>query len=365
MTKSAAIREDLEAPVARIGRRIDEAIARMAPYGGSPVWRDAVSAALAISHGPRHLVRAQLVLLGSIAGGGGPAGERIERFATGVELLHLFMLVHDDVMDNATLRRGKPTLGLAIQAADRTIGWLEARDLAVLMGDMLNVLAMRHLAPGVGATTGDVAACELLLDACARAGVGQFHDLLGLQRLGDNEAAFRREILDKTAYQAFAAPFAAGLVLARPDADPTEALAWGHRLGRAFQVLGDLTDLVAPPAVTGKDGLRNLLEGRPSLPLLFLHERTSGDDRELVESIVGKKTMELGERALLADLIARHEIVEACSTWARAEIAEAAQASAASAFAPEARAGMAAVEQSLREHLDEVVAHAARWREED
>ena len=365
MTKSAAIRGDLDAPVARIGRRIDEAIAQMGPYGGSSVWRDAVSAVLAISHGPRHLVRAQLVLLGSVAGGGGPSGDRIERFATGVELLHLFMLVHDDVMDNATLRRGKPTLGLAIQASDRTIGWIEARDFAVLMGNMLNVLAMRHLAPGVGATTGDVAACDLLLDACARAGVGQFHDLLGLDRLGDNEAALRREILDKSAYQAFAAPFAAGLVLARPDADPAEALAWGRSLGRAFQVLGDLTDLVAPPAVTGKDGLRNLLEGRPSLPLLFLHERTTGDDRELVESIVGKKAMELGERALLADLIARHDIVEGCAAWVRREIAAAAQVSSASLFAQEAKEGMAAVEQSLLEHLDEVVAHAARWREED
>ncbi len=365
MTKSSAIRGDIEAPVARIGHRIDEAIAGMSSYGSSPAWRDAVAAVLAISRGPKHLVRAQLVLLGSIAGGGPPSGDRLERFATGVELLHLFMLIHDDVMDSATLRRGKPALGLAIQASDRTIGWLEARDLAVLMGNMLNVLAMRHLAPGVGATAGDIAACELLLDACCRAGVGQFHDLLGFRRLGDDEAALRREILDKTAYQTFAAPFAAGLVLAREDADPAEAIAWGRSLGLAFQALDDLTDLVAPPAATGKDGLRNLLEGRPSLPLLFLHERTSGEDRELVESIAGKKTMEFGERARLSDLIARYDIVEGCAAWVRKEIAVAARASLASGFSTEAREGMAAVEQSLLGPLDEVVALAARWREEE
>ena len=75
--------------------------------------------------------------------------------------------------------------------------------------------------------------------------------------------------------------------------------------------------------------------------------------------------MELGERALLADLIARHEIVEGCAAWVRAEIAEAARVSAASHFAPEAKVGMAAVEQSLLAHLDEAVAHAARWREDD
>jgi len=365
MTKSRSIREELDAPVARIARRVDEAIDQMSPFGGSSVWRDAVAAVLAINRGPKHLVRAQLVLLGSVAGGGAPSGERIERFATGVELLHLFMLVHDDVMDNATLRRGKPALGLAIQAADRTIGWLEVRDLAVIMGNMLNVLAMRHLAPGAGATSGDVAACELLLDACCRAGVGQFHDLLGFRRLGDDEAALRRALLDKTAYQTFAAPFAAGLVLAREGADPTEAIAWGRSLGLAFQALDDLTDLVAPPAVTGKDGLRNLLEGRPSLPLLFLHERTVGADRELVEAIAGKKTMELGERARLADLIERHDIVEGCASWVRAEVAVAARASLASGFSAEAREGMSTVEQSLLGHLDEVVAQAARWREEE
>ena len=365
MTKSSAIRGDLEAPVARIARRIDETIEQMSSLGSSPAWRDAVAAVLAISRGPKHLVRAQLVLLGSIAGGGAPSGDRLERFATGVELLHLFMLVHDDVMDSATLRRGKPALGLAIQASDRTIGWLEARDLAVVIGNILNVLAMRHLAPSLGATAGDVAAYELLLDACSRAGVGQFHDLLGFRRLGDDEEALRREILDKTAYQTFAAPFAAGLVLAREDADPSEAIAWGRSLGLAFQALDDLTDLVAPPAATGKDGLRNLLEGRPSLPLLFLHERTAGDDRELLESIEGKKTMELGERARLADLIARHDIVGGCATWIRAEIDVAVRASLASGFSREAREGMAAVEQSLLGHLDDVVTQAARWRDDD
>jgi geranylgeranyl diphosphate synthase type I len=365
MTKSSAIRGDLEAPVARIAARIDAALEQMSALGRSPAWRDAVAAVLAISRGPKHLVRAQLVLLGSIAGGGPTSGDRIERFATGVELLHLFMLIHDDVMDNATLRRGKPALGLAIQASDRTIGWLEARDLAVLMGDMVNVLAMRHLAPGLGATAGDVAACELLLDACGRAGVGQFHDVLGFRRLGHDEEALRGEILDKTAYQAFAAPFAAGLVLAREDADTAAAIAWGRSLGLAFQALDDLTDLVAPPGATGKDGLRNLLEGRPSLPLLFLHERTTGDDHELVESIAGKKTMELGERARLADLIARYDIVGGCATWVRAEIAVAVRASLASGFSSEAREGMTAVEQSLLGHLDDVVAMAARWREDD
>lgn len=359
------IREDFIAPVARIVRRVDDAIEQMSTYGDSPAWRDAVSAVLAISRGPKHLVRAQLVLLGSLVGGGATSGDRIERFATGVELLHLFMLVHDDVMDNATRRRGRPALRVAIQAADPSIDWLAARDLAVIMGNMLNVLAMQHLSPGAGATAGEAAACALLLEACCRAGAGQFHDLLGFRRLGGDEAALRRELIDKTAYQAFAAPFAAGLILTRQDADRTAAITWGCSMGLAFQTLDDLTDLVAPPALTGKDGLRNLLEGRPSLPLLLLHARTTGEDRAFLEATLGKKAMEFGERARLADLIKRYDIVDGCAAWIRAEVAVAAQPDRASSFAKEAREGMAVVEQSLLEHLDEVVKEAGRGLEED
>jgi geranylgeranyl diphosphate synthase type I len=359
------IREDFIAPVARIVRRVDGAIEQMSTYGDSPAWRDAVSAVLALSRAPKHLVRAQLVLLGSLVGGGAPSGERIERFAAGVELLHLFMLVHDDVMDNATRRRGRPALRVAIQAADPSIGWLEARDLAVIMGNMLNVLAMQHLLPGAGATAGEEAACSMLLEACCRAGAGQFHDLLGFRRLGGDEAALRREIIDKTAYQAFAAPLAAGLILARAEADTKAAIAWGCSMGLALQTLDDLTDLVAPPALTGKDGLRNLLEGRPSLPLLLLHARTTGEDRDFLEATLGKKSMEFGERARLADLIKRYDIVEGCASWIRAEVAAAGQPGAAESFTNEAREGMAVVEQSLLEHLEEAIKEVGRGLEEE
>src|SRR5262249_17747077 len=97
-------RPELEAPLARVARRVDESIAGLLPYGRSPLWKQAIDATVALSRATTHLLRAQLVLLGSLAGGGPPEGEAPERFAAGLELLHLFMLVHDDVMDNATLR---------------------------------------------------------------------------------------------------------------------------------------------------------------------------------------------------------------------------------------------------------------------
>src|SRR5687767_4472157 len=99
MTSHPYIRDEFGPPLERIMRRVDEALEALRPLGRGALWREAVSAVLAIHRAPKHLVRPQLVLLGSLAGGGAAEGQALERFTTGVELLHLFMLVHDDVMD--------------------------------------------------------------------------------------------------------------------------------------------------------------------------------------------------------------------------------------------------------------------------
>jgi geranylgeranyl pyrophosphate synthase len=248
---------------------------------------------------------------------------------------------------------------VALCAADPLLAHREARDLAVIVGNLLNVQGMRALTPGPGGPAGEVAAAALVHEASCRAGAGQFHDLLGLRALGDDDEAFRRELADKAAYHAFVAPLAAGLSLARPDADPAPAVAWGTHLGLAFQGADDLADLVASPAATGKDGLHDLLEGRASLPLLFLRRRTSGDDRELIDGLASRHAMLPGERAYLDRLIRRCGVIDACADWVRAEVAAAAGAREASGFAPAASAGLRAIEEGLQAYLDKVVKSAA------
>jgi geranylgeranyl diphosphate synthase type I len=351
-------RPEFEAPVARITRRVEDAIEGMRAFGRAPLWHEAVAATLALTRATTHLLRAQLVLLGELAGGGPAEGERLERFAAGVELLHLFMLVHDDVMDNAQLRRGRPTVRVALSAAAPALEWQQARDLSIVVGNVVNVLATRHLLPGAGAAPGEAAAAELVLDGCCRAGAGQFQDLLGFQGLGDDEQALRRELVDKTAFHAFAAPFAAGVRLAPGGADAEPAVAWGCHVGLAFQAVDDLADLVSSPGITGKDSLRDLLEGRPSLPIFFLRRRAAGADRELVDATIGRHSLEYGTRARLDDLIRELGVIGASADWVRAELAEAAKITAASGYAPAAREGMTAIERGLSAYLDALVAAA-------
>jgi geranylgeranyl diphosphate synthase type I len=359
--ESQYAREDFEAPLGRISGRVDEAIAGLRAYGTSPTWERAVRAILAISRAPKHLIRAQLVLLGSLAGGGPSQGPNLERFASGVELLHLFMLVHDDVMDDATLRRGQPTPRVALQTADSSLDWQKASDLAIVMGNLLHVLAVRYLLPGSG--PGESAACELMLDALCRAGAGQFHDLLGFRGIGEDEAALRRELIDKSAHHSFAAPLAAGLRLANAQAEVAPALAWGHHMGLAFQAMDDVMDLVASPAITGKDGLQDVLAGRPSVPLFLLRRRLTGEDRAFLDSIIGAGSVEPGERALLDELLERSRVVEGCADWVRAELAAAIREREAAGFPAAAQEGLRTFEQRQVHYMEEMLKLAAQPRD--
>ncbi len=350
-------RPELSEPIQRIARRVDEAIESLRAYSRTPLWDRAVSATLTTSKAPKHLLRAQLVLLGSMAGGGAPEGAVVERFAVGVELLHLFMLVHDDVMDNATLRRGVPALRIALQSAEPSLDIVLARDLAIVMGNLLNILAMRHLTPGEGARAGEGAAVDLVLESCFRAGAAQFQDLLGLRGLGDDETMFRSELAGKSAYQTFAAPFGAGIRLALPrgEAEVQKGMDWGCLMGFAYQAVDDLSDILSPPSVTGKDNLRDLVEGRASLPLFLLQKRTEGEDRELLDSLVGKKRqLMFGERKYLNELLERYGILEAAATEATEAVRGAVKLRGESGFPAAAQQGMMAIEEGLLGHLAKV-----------
>ncbi len=343
----------------RISAQVEASIESMRGYGVSAPWGAAIDATLAIHRGPKHLLRAQIILLGSMAGGGAARGEALERFAAGVEILHLFMLVLDDVMDNATLRRGQPALRIALTRADPAIDWQAARDMAIIVGSSLSMLAVRRMMPGPGSGAGAPAAFELMLESCFHAGAGQFQDLLGFRGLGDDEAALRRALVDKTAFHSFGAPFAAGLLLANASASTASALSWGEHIGVAFQATDDLADLVTSPAVTGKDALRDLLLGRPSLPLLLLRERTAGDDAAFLASIAGKQVVDIGERAALNEILDRTGVVPACAERIRAEIAAAGQAGDAAGFPEPAREGMRVFERALLAYANQI-AEAAR-----
>ncbi len=194
-------------------------------------------------------MRPMLVLLCA----GSRAGESAVRCGVAVELIHMASLVHDDVLDRAPLRRGRPTVYArsgrirATELGDRLFA--TAFGLLVAGGD-------RRAVAELSATAVDLARGELL----------QRRDAWSLEVSAD--AYFRRCGL-KTG-RLFEAACRLGLASVAPeDRQAIEQIGlFGHRIGIAFQLLDDVLDIAGPPERTGKARGTDLLDGTVTLPLI-------------------------------------------------------------------------------------------------
>jgi len=185
-------------------------------------------------------LRPMLVLLA--AGEGGDASS--VRAATAIELVHMATLVHDDVLDDAPLRRGRPTVVAS-----------SGRDRAVATGDLLLSRAFALLADA-----GDGRAVALLADASvalAQGELAQRHDAFDL---GISEQRYLDRCRLKTGKL-----FECACLLGHDD---ERLRAFGAGIGLAFQLLDDVLDVAGPPERTGKARGTDLLDGTVTLPLI-------------------------------------------------------------------------------------------------
>jgi geranylgeranyl pyrophosphate synthase len=193
-------------------------------------------------------LRPMLVLL--CAGGSG--GDASVRAATAIELVHMATLVHDDVLDDAPLRRGQPTVAAT-----------SGRPRALAAGDLLFSRAFALLA-----AAGDARAVELLSEASvalARGELAQRHDAFDT---GISEQRYLDRCRLKTAKL-----FECACLMGRDE----EALrAFGAEIGLAFQLLDDVLDVAGPPERTGKARGTDLLDGTVTLPLIAAAEADPG-----------------------------------------------------------------------------------------
>jgi geranylgeranyl pyrophosphate synthase len=196
-------------------------------------------AAATLSAGGKRL-RPMLVLLCA----GEPGGSASVRAATAIELIHMATLVHDDVLDEAPLRRGHPTVAAS-----------SGRDRAVGTGDLLFSRAFALLSDA-----GDVRAVELLAEASvalARGELAQRHDAFDL-------AVSEQRYLDRCRLKT-AKLFECACLLGHDD---EHLRAFGAEVGLAFQLLDDVLDVAGPPERTGKARGTDLLDGTVTLPLI-------------------------------------------------------------------------------------------------
>ncbi|MBV9471932.1 MAG: polyprenyl synthetase family protein [Solirubrobacterales bacterium] len=236
------------AGVARLMDRVEERMAELAS-GHGPVLES--FAGETISAGGKRL-RPLLVFLS--AGVPPPEREGLVRAAVAVELVHGATLVHDDVLDGASLRRGRPTVVAS-----------GGRLLATATGDLLFSRAFAELAAGESR-----AAVRILARASAELARGE------LMQRGDawNVEVAPERYLDRCRLKT-AVLFRAACELGSTEAaGPAAALgAFGEQIGVAFQIFDDVLDVSGPAERTGKPQGADLLDGTVTLPLIIARAR--------------------------------------------------------------------------------------------
>jgi octaprenyl-diphosphate synthase len=244
-------------------------------------------------------IRPRLVLLFAAAlGFGGP-----ERFtlAAIVEFIHTATLLHDDVVDESSLRRGRQTANAMFGNAA-----------SVLVGDFLYSRAFQMMV-----SVNRMRVLDVLADATNVIAEGE---VLQLMNMHDPDLAvddYLRVIRFKTA-KLFEASARLGAVIAGAERAVEERCAdYGRSLGTAFQLVDDLLDYEGDPHALGKNVGDDLREGKPTLPLLVAMSRGSADERVLI-----RHAIEHGEMARLAeivDIVRRTGALDATREAARTE----------------------------------------------
>lgn len=183
-----------------------------------------------------------------------------------VEFIHTATLLHDDVVDMSTLRRGRPTVNAE---------WNNPS--SVLVGDFIYSRAFQILVQ-----IGDMSIMEIMADTTNKIAEGEVLQLLSKSNAEATENTYMQVIQSKTAIL-FQAAAECGAILAHSDADTRAALrAYGNHLGIAFQLIDDLLDYDGDAEAMGKNVGDDLAEGKPTLPLIHTMQHGSSSEVELI-----------------------------------------------------------------------------------
>ena len=237
-------------------------------------------------------IRPSLLLLASRLLG--YEGDRDVRYAAVVEFIHTATLVHDDIVDGAETRRGR------LAAHSR---W--GNDITVLLGDYLYI---RSMAMALTQDTLDVV--RLLCNVTLRMIEGELYQLTKAGDVAITEDEHFEIIRRKTAYL-FSGCAEIGALLGNATPDQRTALRdYGFNLGIAFQIVDDVLDYTADESALGKPIGGDLREGKITLPVILLLQRTGPEVHALVQEIVANKSVTPEAWRTIRDLLRSHGAVE-------------------------------------------------------
>lgn len=202
----------------------------------------------------------------------GYEGDGHIRLATLIEFIHTATLLHDDVVDESTLRRGRETANA-----------LFGNQASVLVGDFLYTRAFQMM---VQFDTMKV--MDVLSDATNRIAEGEVLQLMNVNDAEVSEASYFEVIYCKTAKLFEAATRLAAVISGQSEAVETALLNYGKHLGTAFQLIDDLLDYSSDADTMGKNAGDDLAEGKPTLPLLHAMQHGGPQESALIREAIEK-----------------------------------------------------------------------------
>ncbi|HEX9723169.1 MAG TPA: polyprenyl synthetase family protein, partial [Vicinamibacteria bacterium] len=223
----------------------------------------------------------------------GYEGSKGHYYAAVMEFIHTATLIHDDIIDEATLRRGQTS-----------VNTLLGNDVTVLLGDYLYIRSM-----GLAIELGNLKILQVICEVTLRMIEGM---ILELNRGGDIKISEEEhlEILRlKTAYL-FSGCAKIGAVLAEVGEEQVQVLAdYGLNLGMAFQVIDDMLDFMADEKELGKPVLSDLKEGHVTLPVLYTLQ-AEPRAAAIIQGVIDRKAIDEVTGKEILELIRRHRVLE-------------------------------------------------------
>ncbi|MEM0949910.1 MAG: polyprenyl synthetase family protein [Pseudomonadota bacterium] len=260
-----------------------------------------IGARMASEHAPRipevtaHLVgaggkRLRPMLTLASARMCGYEGDDHVRLAATVEFIHTATLLHDDVVDESSQRRGRPTANL-----------LWDNKSSVLVGDYLFARAFQLMVE-----TGSIRVLDILSNAAATIAEGEVLQLTAAGNIETTEEVYLQVVRGKTAALFAAATEVGGLIAGQNPAQVEALRIYGDALGIAFQIADDLLDYGGDAGATGKNVGDDFREGKLTLPVIKAIAAGDTDQRAFWARTIGQGKIVDGDLERAMDLLAQH-----------------------------------------------------------
>jgi len=210
--------------------------------------------------------RVRAMLVEAIAGNDNDA----LRLSAIIEMIHAASLLHDDVIDDAMIRRGEPS----INATDGS-------KVSIMVGDILYSKAFSELA-----LLKNYEIASIVSSSVAALSVGELMDVDMAEKFNSNQEIYTQMIYNKTA-SLIEATCKSSAILAGKDIEIYAQ--YGKNIGLAFQIIDDILDVTADEKRVGKPVMNDFIEGKTTLPYIYLHEELEDAEREKLVSLCGVK----------------------------------------------------------------------------